>query len=291
MSSNTNDFIDYDDDVRDPMNSFNDCIYGDPEVEFRNYKKKIYNSNMDPDMKLALVKSKRQEILNQKNKLKEQDEKIQRINLIIPIKIWLKKDDYIKISNEDKNHILSKVELWVDKKIEMILLDTVPLFHLFELFDWMEETKKIVDSKNIKKIFGPSKPDEFIDYKEMMDQIKLYSIQEEKKRIEQELQKQRELEEFYQKQKELQEQQTNEINLRNENIKPLLMNLNKISGFDSKISTLKQNILLPINNFCSLETNNILLSEELYNEIFKFINSIRIKPTEKTQILELFKII
>lgn len=291
MSSNPYDFLDYKDnyDIREPINSYNERIYDNPEKEFQEYKRNIYNSNLDPDMKLALIRTKRELIQKQKNKQKEQEEKIQRINLVIPIKLWLNMDDFTKISNEYKTKILSKVENWVNKQIELILLDTEPLYYLFEFFDWLEENKKIVSSKNLKQIFSSSNPEEFIDYKEMMDQIKLYSIQEEKKRIEHELQKQRELQELEQKQKELQEQQTYEINLRNENIKPLLMNLNKISGFDVKINTLKQNIMTPINEFCSLNTDYILLSDELYNETLKFINSIRIKPTEKTQILQLCK--
>ena len=62
-----------------------------------------------------------------------------------------------------------------------------------------------------------------------------------------------------------------------------------MSFFDCLIKNLKDSLNEPIEKYCNLQTENIVLNEELYNNAIKFINSIRINLQHKESIIELCK--
>ena len=91
------------------------------------------------------------------------------------------------------------------------------------------------------------------------------------------------------KQEELEKIKLQEIVIRNEKVKLLLFNLNKMIGFDCEIKNLKDSLNVPIEKYCNLENELIVMDEKLYNNTIKFINSIRINKQDKESIIKLCK--
>ena len=279
------------DEVRQPIPQKTDCLIGNVidinnENEFEMFKNQILMDNsLDSTMKQIIIDSRSDFIKRQKQKIEENTQKILKINLIVPLQIKLKDVGFNKISTKNKEKILLLIDKWVDDKINLISLDSESLYQLYELVDQIGLEKKIKTEK-IKNIFAPTNPDEFIELIEMMEIIKNQSIQEENKRIQKELELKKIQEENEIKQKELELLKIQEINTRNEQVKLLLFNLNKISGYDCEIKNLKNNLELPVNKYCNLETDQILMDENVYTNTIKFIKSIRMGLQDKETLLK-----
>jgi hypothetical protein len=282
------------DEVRQPIPQKTDCLIGNVidinnENEFEMFKNQILMDNsLDSTMKQIIIDSRSDFIKRQKQKIEENTQKILKINLIVPLQIKLKDVGFNKISTENKEKILLLIDKWVDDKINLISLDSESLYQLYELVDQIGLEKKIKTEK-IKNIFAPTNPDEFIELIEMMEIIKNQSIQEENKRIQKELELKKIQEENEIKQKELELLKIQEINSRNEHVKLLLFNLNKISGYDCEIKNLKNNLESPVDKYCNLETDQILLNDNVYTNTIKFIKSIRMGLQDKETLLNICK--
>ena len=278
-------FDDGEDEVRHPIPSHINCLNGDDDCdeEFKQFKKDILSDKfIDNDMKQIIIQSRIEFIHNHQNKLQENAEKTIRINLIVPLKIKLKDNNYTKISIGDKEKIMILIDKWIDNRNHLLIkIESDSLYQLYELIDLMGDENKIHDIQKIKKIFTPKNPDEFIELIEIMNVIKIQSILEENKRIQKELELKKIEEENAIKLKELEKNKLQEIEIRREGVKLLLFNLNKMSTFDSKIKILKEILEEPIRKYCSLESKQILLGNEIYNDTIKFINSIRINSQDK----------
>lgn len=281
-----------DNDTRQPLPRTIDCLtwsQNDNE-EFENFKKKILSDDsIDNNMKQIIIQSRIEFIKNHEKKIQQNTEKILRLGIITPLKIKLKDKNFNKISFVNKENIILLIDNWIDMKVEYIKINSEQLYQLYELIDLMENEKKISDTQKIKNIFIPTNPDEFIELVEMMESVKTQSILEEKYRVERELETKRIEDEKKIKQEELEKIKLQEIVIRNEKIKLLLFNLNKMIGFDCEIKNLKDSLNVPIEKYCNLENELIVMDEKLYNNTIKFINSIRINKQDKESIIKLCK--
>jgi hypothetical protein len=278
--------------IRQPLPTKIDCLTGNEEInkEFEKFKKEILSDNsIDKDMQEIIIQSRFEFIKNHEKKIQENTEKIIRVGLIAPLKIKLKDKNFTKISLENIEKIISLIDKWVDMKIQLIKLETDLLYQLFELIDIMYDEKKITDVQKIKNIFIPSNSNEYIELVEIMEIVKTQSILEEKNRIERELEAKRIEKENYDKQQELEKIKLQEIEVRNEKVKLLIYNLNKMAGFDSGIKNLKDSLNEPIKKYCSVDTEFVIVDKIIYNDTIKFINSIRISLQDKESIISLCK--
>jgi hypothetical protein len=287
------DLENFDDDIRSPIPSKNDCLAGITNVneEFEQFKKKIMSDkSIDKDMKKIIIQSRFEFIQTHENKLKENAEKAKRINLIIQLKIRLEEKNFTRISIENKEKIINQINKWTNGNINQIQIDADPLYQIYELIDLMEIEKIIENKQEIKNIFIPSNPDEFLELVDLMEVIKTQSIWEETNRIQRELEEKKIKEENELKQKELEKNKLEQIKLRQENIKLLQVNLNKMANFDSGTKNLKEKLEEPVEKYCQMENDKIILPEDIYNDLVKFISSIRISSKDKELIIELLKI-
>lgn len=278
--------------IREPLPTKTDCLLGFENIndEFFKFKKQILSDiSIDKDMKQIIIQSRMEFIKNHEQKLQKNTEKIIRAGLIAPLKIKLKDINFTKISLKNIEKIILLIDKWVDMKIELIELEPDLLYQLYELVDLMEDKKIIHDTQKIKNIFNSSNPDEFIELVEMMEIVKTQSILEEKNRIERELKVKKIEEENYAKQQQLEKIKLQEIEFRNEKVKLLLFNLNKMAGFDSGIKNLKDLLNEPIKKYCNIDTEFVILNENLYNNTIKFINSIRISLQDRESIIKICK--
>ena len=108
---------------------------------------------------------------------------------------------------------------------------------------------------------------------------------EENNRIQKELEEKKIKKENELKLKELEEVKLQEKELRHHSIKLLQLNLTKMANFDSGIKDLKEKLEEPIKKYCELETHKIIMSDDIYNDVIKFINSIRIGSHDKELII------
>ena len=285
QNDNNDDNYDYDDDnVRSPIPSKINCLTDNIVIddEFSKFKQNIiHDETIDEDMKEIIIMSRLEFIGDHENKIKENAEKTNRINLIIPLKIKLYEDDsnFNKIAYDKKEKIINLIDKWINKKINHIELESESLYYLYELIDLMGIEKKITNIQEVKNIFFPSDPDDFIDFVEIINLIKTQLITEENNRIIKEL----ELKEF-------EIFKIKEIESRQNNIKLLELNLTKISIFDSRIKNLKEKLDEPIKKYYDLEIDKIILSNDIYEETIKFINSIRINHQNRELIIKLFEL-
>ena len=152
-----------------------------------------------------------------------------------------------------------------------------------------EESKLIIDSVELKSIFVPKNLDKYLEYIDMMEMIKIQIAKEEQERIikEKEIKLLKEQEEMICKEKENKNNQ--EIKLRTNNLSVLYFNLNKISVIDKETIVLKELLEFPINQYINLKTICVELSDELYERLIKFLNSIRIKKEDKELLVGLCK--
>ena len=151
----------------------------------------------------------------------------------------------------------------LDYVIYWNILDTI------EKLDVKEESKL-----KLKEIFKPNNQELFEEYNEIINK----SIEEYKLKEEERLKK-LELEEQRKKQKE------EEIKRRMELVNLLIRPMDKLGCYDSKILHLKDEISLSINNYINLQTEKIVLSEELEKKLKHFVNTIRIEIETRNQIL------
>lgn len=249
------------------------------------------DKSIDKDMKKIIIQSRFEFIQAHENKLKENAEKANRINLVTQLKITLGQNSFTRISNENKVKIIGQIDRWIGGNINQIKIDSDSLYQIYELVDLMGIKKIIIDKQAVKNIFIPSNPDEFLELVDLMEVIKAQSLVEEADRIQKELEKKKIKEQNELKLKLLEENKLEEIKLRQANIKLLQVNLSKMANFDPRTKNLKEKLGEPIEKYCQLENHKIILQEDIYNELVKFIGSIRISSQDKELIIGLFKII
>lgn len=276
------DFIDVHDDVEDenirkPIPSFTEKLINDEPDDFEKFKQQIMSDDsIDPSMKQVIIQSRKEFIDNQENKTRTNAEKVIRVGLTAPLIVKIKSQQNLIFGKK----ILEQIDRWVDGKIQLIKLDSEPLFMIYEFIDELVNQKKIIESNKLKNIFAPQNPDEYVEYLDMMEVIKTQSIREEEERIKRENEK-----------KEMNERNDKEIRLRETKLSVLNFNLNKLGSIDKEIYELKKQLTEPIGRFISLQTNLIELDLETGEKLIKFLNSIRIKKEDKDMIISLYKIV
>ena len=267
--------MNYEDDIRAPIPTIQTRLMGDyNETEtIESFSARILNDNsIDPELKQIMIQSKIEENQKKSKKTLEINFRIKEIKYLVNKLVDPK---WNKFNIGLKKYILNQIDLWVQGDINCIVLESEPIYIINELLDDYEE-----ELDTIKNIFRPKDNEDYIEYKDMMDQIKICSIKEETERIEIAKKK-------LEKEKLLNEEKANKqnyINSRTNQTLPLVQILNKISIIDPQIKILKEKILPSITKYNELITNTIVIDIEFYEQTIKFINSVRISKDDKIAI-------
>lgn len=288
-----NDF-EYDDEenISIPIPSKFDILIGNEMEEFEVFKRSILSDkSIDQNIKQILIQSRMEQLEKIESKTKINMETAIRSGIVSILIVRLKNDTYTNIGIEQKKYLINQIDKWIDGKIQVIKLESEILFELYELIDTIKIMYPNVDDIKIKNIFEPKNLDDYLNFIDAIEQIKIQSIKEEQERINKKIEKEK-IEEELKKIKEEEEEIKNiEIKKRESQLNVLIFNLNKLSFLDIHTKNLKIDLEVHINKFIGLETNYIELKYELYEKICKFINSIRIDKENKQQILSLIKIV
>lgn len=276
--------IDEDINIRDPIPSTSEILLDDGINNFVEFKKSILDDNtIDNDMKQILIQSRLDAIKKFNDESKSNIEKAIRVGKISILTVKLKSDKYCKINTVQKEHVLKKIDKWINGTIKTIKLDSEILYEINELINEIKFVRTDFDDIKLKQIFEPKNSDDYICFVDTMEAIKIQSIKEEQDRINKKIEQKR-LEE------EKEEKKTQIIRVRKELVEVLIFNLNKLSLVDKETKLLKENVIIPINNYIELITDYIEISNnEILTQFVKFINSIRILKETKEKILNLIK--
>ncbi len=258
----------------------------DPIQEFEEFKREILSNNkIDKDMKQIMIQTRKEFIQNHQKETKFNPSIASRSNLILELekKLTSYSPDYININIDNDigvdfnldiqtvKTIQLQIKKWIDGKISEIPIDYESCWKIIFLIGKLNIKE---DAKQeIINIFIPDNQELFEEYAIMMNQI-IYKHK--LKKIEQ--LKQLELEQFKKEQNE------KEIAQRKELVKLLVEPIVKLGFYDKKILELKEELEEPINNFISLTTEKIVLSNELENKLKHFVKSVRIAENIKNQI-------
>lgn len=275
-----NNMEDFDNDnIRAPIPTMVDKLisYNPEDIdEFEIFKQKIeLNDSIDPDLKEIMIQSRKDSIDKFELKSKSNIEKIMRANIIccLSAKLKLNSNNNTGITQQENSFILFKINEWIDGNIKTIKLNSNTLYQLFQIIDIIKNERQNINSIEIKNIF---EPEDYFDYISLVDTIKIIN----KKIAEEKIEK-----------KKLEEEKLDKIKFRQELLSLLMLNLNKLSLFDNKIKTIKDEIEPIINKYINLEIEYIELNNESSENLIKFLNSIRISRENKDNILKLLKII
>ena len=158
------------------------------------------------------------------------------------------------------------------------------------MIDEIKFVRTDFDDLKLKQIFEPKNSDDYICFIDTIEIIKLQSIKEEQERINKKMEQKR-LEEEEAEKKRLEEEKKNKlIKVRKELVEVLIFNLNKLSLIDKETKQLRENVIIPINNYIELISDYIEIpSDDILTQFVKFINSIRIIKETKEKILNLIK--
>lgn len=294
---NNDNFINNDDmndiEVPKPIPSKYDVLLNDEMDEFEKFKKNIMDDDsIDKDMKRIMIKSRFDIINKHSDKNKSNIESAFRTGIASPIIVKLKDSNFNKINFQQKEHLLKQIDNWVNGKISVVRLDSEILYEIYELIDNIKSIRIDIDDLKIKKIFEPKNPNDYIEFENMMKIIKIQSIKEEEERIKRKLEKEKMEEEERKLKLEEENKRIKEIEIRKNSINKFTFNLNKLSPIDIKTKLLKEQIEIHINNYLELKTEYIELnSDEIFYDLNKFINSIRMTKEEKDIILNKIKVV
>lgn len=288
-SENEYGYVSDEENIRPPIPVKMDRLFSsDSQEDLKTFIQDIMSDKtIEPEMKQIIIESRREFILKEESKAKKRAEIAHRQGILNPLIIKLKDANITKIIPSQKENILIQFYRWINIEIDLIDLESDQLIQLFELIDEMSESNILPFHTDIKNIFIPSNPIEYAELVEIMHIIKAQSIQDEEDRLkkiqaEEEAIKLEELKikELEEKKNMLKDSRINQVNL-------LLINLNKLAGFDPKIKNLKTQLEIPISLYLGLETESIMIESELYQKTIQFINSIRIRKEDKELILSI----
>jgi hypothetical protein len=258
------DFDDDDDNVREALPIIKDKMLNIDE-DYNEFKQSLLlNNDLDEDMREILLKSRYEYIENfsTKNKFNPDVAKKSEILKIFSCEL-LKKSQKDSIFNNLQKKVDKKMNDYIDGTIKEIKLD---FEYYYEVENMINELLISFDKKE--KLFNIFKPDnrqEYINYKMIIDISKQEAIELEKEK------------------KDLEEEKIR----RNTIINPLLVNLKKLSKFDTSTKILIEKIENSINDYLGLKTEKIILDDMLRDDLVKFIKSIRMTLDEKNTIISL----
>lgn len=283
--------IDEENDIRAPIPSTSGILLDDGIDDFIEFKKSILADNtLDEDMKQILIQSRLDMIKKFEAKSKSNIEKAFRTGTVSILKVKLKSNEYCKINSIQKEQVLKQIDKWIDGTINIIKLDSEILYEINGLIDEIKFVRTDFDDLKLKQIFEPKNSDDYICFIDTMETIKLQSIKEEQERNNKKIEQKR-LEEEEAEKKRLEEEKKNQlIKVRKELVEVLIFNLNKLSLIDKETKQLRENVIIPINNYIGLISDYIEIpSDDILRQFVKFINSIRIIKETKEKILNLIK--
>lgn len=283
--------MDEENDIRAPIPSTSGILLDDGTDDFIEFKKSILADNtLDEDMKQILIQSRLDMIKKFEAKSKSNIEKAFRSGIISILIVKLKSNEYCKINTDQKEHVLKQIDKWIDGTIKIIKLDSEILYEINGLIDEIKFVRTDFDGVKLKKIFEPKNSDDYICFIDTMETIKLQSIKEEQERINKKMEQKRLEEEAKKKFLEEEEKKTQLIKVRKELVEVLIFNLNKLSLIDKETKQLKENVIIPINNYIELISDYIEIpNDDILIQFVKFINSIRIVKETKEKIINLIK--
>lgn len=276
----------YDDvQIHEPIALKKNILINDDEDDFEIFKQSILSDeSIDNDMKQILIQSRKEQLDKIELKSKQNIEKAIRLNIISPLITKLKDNTCFELNNEQKKYIINQISRWTDGTIQKIKLESETLYALIEIIVIVKSTRVDMDDVKIKKIFEPKNQSDYLSYVDMIEEIKTQSIKEEQERINKKIEKAK-LEEENNKAK------MEKIKFREEITRELIMNLYRLGSIDAETKILKSNLVLPLDKFIKLEIEYIEMSQELFLQTQKFINSIRITKENKENILKSIKIL
>lgn len=283
--------MDEENDIRAPIPSTSGILLDDGIDDFIEFKKSILaDDTLDEDMKQILIQSRLDTIKKFEAKSKSNIEKAFRTGIVSILKVKLKSNEYCKINTVQKEQVLKQIDKWIDGTIKIIKLDSEILYEINGLIDEIKFVRTDFDDLKLKQIFEPKNSDDYICFIDTMEIIKLQSIKEEQERINKKMEQKR-LEEEEAEKKRLEEEKKNKlIKVRKELVEVLIFNLNKLSLIDKETKQLRENVIIPINNYIELISDYIEIpSDDILTQFVKFINSIRIIKETKEKILNLIK--
>ena len=283
--------MDEENDIRAPIPSTSGILLDDGIDDFIEFKKSILaDDTLDEDMKQILIQSRFDTIKKFEAKSKSNIEKAFRTGIVSILKVKLKSNEYCKINTVQKEQVLKQIDKWIDGTIKIIKLDSEILYEINGLIDEIKFVRTDFDDLKLKQIFEPKNSDDYICFIDTIEIIKLQSIKEEQERINKKMEQKR-LEEEEAEKKRLEEEKKNKlIKVRKELVEVLIFNLNKLSLIDKETKQLRENVIIPINNYIELISDYIEIpSDDILTQFVKFINSIRIIKETKEKILNLIK--
>lgn len=250
-----------------------DNILGDDADEFEKFKLEIMaNPDIDDDMKNIMIESRKENILKRIENNKKKIEQNKRQNLVIELVSSLQKNNFKNITWDQQCQILKLINKWIEGKLYQnhIMLNSPQLYIVYEQIDLLGMKSEI------KNIFAPLDPDDYIDYTETMEAIKINLVEEEKKRVMMELERE-----------ELEKKRMSEIELRKNKTLQFITLLNKMSVFDPNVKNIKLELELSksIEKYVELETDYIIITPNLYEQIINFIKTIRMSENDKEQFI------
>lgn len=188
--------------------------------------------------------------------------------------------------------LVLSIQQYLDNIINEIILQSDVCWGIRQNIELLCQ-EDIETKKQLKKIFVPDSIDDYERFVEMIGVQKQSNEINDLEEINKQIQLQHELEE-HEKIKQLveEEEQKNkrcEIEKRTTLMNSLFQQLTRLGSYDNSIKELKILITPTIEQYIALETDYVVLTQELYDQIVKFVKQIRLDSTTKEELITAFK--
>lgn len=198
-------------------------------------------------------------------------------------------DDFNSYCNVEG--LVLSIQQYLDNVINEIILQSDVCWGIRQNIETLcQETLETKDF--LKKIFIPDSIDDYEKFVEMMSVQKQSNDIEDLEEINRQIQLQYEYEEQEKVKRFIEEEEMKKklekIEKRNGLMSNLLSQLVRLGTYDNSIKELKTQITEPIEKYIALETDQIAIVPELYNQVIKFIKQIRLDSSLKEELINTF---
>lgn len=203
----------------------------------------------------------------------------------ILIKLIFSEYDYFN-SFCDVEVLMTSIQQYVDKKIDEIILESEICWKIKQKIDsFCEEDIEIKNA--LKNIFIPDSIDEY----EKNVEIKKIEIEKEfnDTNISEKIQKQHELDQ--QEKKIIEQEKELKTKKRINLMKHLSQQLSKLGSYEDSAKELKLRVTPEIEKYIALQTENVIITHELYKQLDIFLQQIRMDPEIKKELKSVFQYI
>lgn len=223
--------------------------------------------------KFMLINNARKEM---ESKIKYHEESKSRTKIIIDLKVRLSNSKLHKINSVWAKNILEKIKNWENCTVDKIILDSESLYSVYKIIDESNTCSTPIKS-SVKNIFEPYSLEDYLVYSNIMDNVLLQSVEDQKRVLEQKMieeQRERELRDL--------------ILERGKLLEEVIKQMNKISIYDSQVKVLKDEITDSLNKYINLHTEHLIFNEiTIYQKFVQFVKSIRLEQNIKDNILQI----